>query len=47
MPELPEVESTRKVLLPILLGNTLHHATIHQPKLRYPVILDEAIFLLP
>ena len=44
MPELPEVESTRKVLLPILLGNTLHHATIHQPKLRYPVILDNAIF---
>ena len=37
MPELPEVETTRRGLLPLLVGRTLEKITIHDVRLRYPV----------
>ncbi len=37
MPELPEVEITRRSLLPALLHKSLTGATVRNPALRYPV----------
>jgi formamidopyrimidine-DNA glycosylase len=37
MPELPEVETTRRGIEPHLLGERLAGADVRQPKLRYPV----------
>ena len=37
MPELPEVETTRRGLEPHVLGQTLCAALIHNPQLRWPV----------
>lgn len=37
MPELPEVETTRRGLQPLLLGKTVGRVLIHQPSLRWPV----------
>ena len=37
MPELPEVETTRRGIAPELVGATLTGALIRQPRLRYPV----------
>lgn len=41
MPELPEVETTRTSLLP-LIGQTVQSVTVHQPRLRWPVPDDLA-----
>ncbi len=37
MPELPEVEVTRRALEPMVDGQVLIGATVRQPRLRYPV----------
>ncbi len=37
MPELPEVETTRRGLAPLLTGRRLRGATVREPRLRYPV----------
>ncbi|MFT6790896.1 MAG: formamidopyrimidine-DNA glycosylase [Cellvibrionaceae bacterium] len=37
MPELPEVETTRRALEPHLTGRTVHKLLIRQPSLRWPV----------
>ena len=37
MPELPEVETTRRGLLPHLRGHQLGQLQVHQPRLRWPV----------
>ena len=39
MPELPEVETTKTSLLP-LLGQTVLKVTVHQPSLRWPIPND-------
>jgi len=39
MPELPELETTKRALLPHLLNQTINHIEIFQPKLRY--LIDE------
>ncbi len=44
MPELPEVETTRRGIEPYLLGQTILHTTVYNHKLRWPV--DEAIHSL-
>ena len=37
MPELPEVETVRKGLTPLCVGQTIQSINIRQPKLRWPV----------
>lgn len=37
MPELPEVETTRRGIAPHLLGQRIQQLTVRQPKLRWPV----------
>ena len=37
MPELPEVETTRRGLEPLLVGQTIIAVNVRQPKLRWPV----------
>jgi len=37
VPELPEVETTRRGIEPHLLGRTISGATVRQPQLRWPV----------
>lgn len=37
MPELPEVESIRSTIEPMILGKTIKKIEIHNPKLRWPV----------
>ena len=37
MPELPEVETTRRGIAPHIEGQTLAEVIIRQPKLRWPV----------
>jgi formamidopyrimidine-DNA glycosylase len=37
MPELPEVETVRRGITPILLNQCIKSITIRQPKLRYPI----------
>ncbi len=37
MPELPEVETTRRGILPHLVGKTVRQVTVHNPNLRWPV----------
>ena len=37
MPELPEVETTRRGLLPRLTGQRLHRIVVRNPRLRWPV----------
>ena len=41
MPELPEVETSRRGILPYLKGQTIKQIIVRQPKLRWPV--DDAI----
>ena len=49
MPELPEVETSRRGIEPHLVGNILHYAIVRNSKLRWPVsekiktLLDDAI----
>ncbi|HEB77970.1 MAG TPA: DNA-formamidopyrimidine glycosylase, partial [Methylothermaceae bacterium] len=42
MPELPEVETTRRGLEPALLGRRIVAVQIRQPKMRWPVPTDLA-----
>lgn len=42
MPELPEVETTKRGILPYLKGQTIKQIVVRQPKLRWPI--SEAIF---
>lgn len=37
MPELPEVETTRRGITPYIEGQTIKHVIIRQPRLRWPV----------
>jgi formamidopyrimidine-DNA glycosylase len=37
MPELPEVETTRRGLLPHVVGRTIAHVEVREPRLRWPV----------
>lgn len=41
MPELPEVETTKRGILPHITGKTLTAAQVLQPKLRYPVPVND------
>ncbi|WP_304364043.1 DNA-formamidopyrimidine glycosylase family protein, partial [Gilliamella sp. GillExp13] len=41
MPELPEVETSRRGILPYLKGQIIDKIIVRQPKLRWPV--DKAI----
>lgn len=45
MPELPEVETSRRGLEPHLLGRCITGIEVRQPKLRWPVSLELAEFL--
>lgn len=40
MPELPEVETTRRGLEPRLVGKRILHTAVHEPRLRYPIPPD-------
>ena len=42
MPELPEVETTRRGISPHILGQTVQRVVIRQPQLRWPVPLSIA-----
>jgi len=42
VPELPEVETVRRGLLPVLLDRRLEHVQVRQPLLRWPVPADFA-----
>lgn len=44
MPELPEVETSRRGIAPYIVGETLLYATVRHPKLRWPV--SEEIYYL-
>ncbi len=37
MPELPEVETTRRGILPAVAGHRVIRLTVHEPRLRWPV----------
>lgn len=37
MPELPEVETTRRGIAPLLEGKRIEHVVVRQPQLRWPV----------
>jgi formamidopyrimidine-DNA glycosylase len=37
MPELPEVETTRRGIEPHIAGRRLHHLAVYEPRLRWPV----------
>ena len=43
MPELPEVETTRRGIEPGVVGQTLTDFTVHNPSLRWPVNLPAAL----
>jgi formamidopyrimidine-DNA glycosylase len=45
MPELPEVETTRRGIEPHLRGRTIGAVTVRQPRLRWPVPADLAALL--
>lgn len=40
MPELPEVETTRRGIAPHLVGQEIAHAIIRNPSLRWPILSD-------
>ena len=42
MPELPEVETTRRGIQPYMQGKTVAGVVVRQPKLRWPVPPDLA-----
>jgi formamidopyrimidine-DNA glycosylase len=42
MPELPEVETTRRGLAPLLEGRTIRSLDVREPRLRWPVAADIA-----
>lgn len=42
MPELPEVETTRRGIVPYLKGRRIHELVVREPRLRWPVPADLA-----
>ncbi|MDX1513954.1 MAG: DNA-formamidopyrimidine glycosylase family protein, partial [Gammaproteobacteria bacterium] len=40
MPELPEVETTRRGIAPHIVGRRIRGAAVRQPRLRWPVARD-------
>ena len=40
MPELPEVETTRRGLEPLVLGRTIERLEVREPRLRWPIAPD-------
>ncbi|MEI2416980.1 bifunctional DNA-formamidopyrimidine glycosylase/DNA-(apurinic or apyrimidinic site) lyase [Orrella sp. JC864] len=40
MPELPEVETTRRGIAPLVTGRALTRLAVHEPRLRWPVPAD-------
>lgn len=42
MPELPEVETTRRGIAPWLVGCSVHNVIVRQPRLRWPIPADLA-----
>jgi len=40
MPELPEVETTRRAIAPLITGKTLKRLLVHEPRMRWPVPAD-------
>lgn len=40
MPELPEVETTRRGIAPFVVGRTIERLVVRQPRLRWPVPAD-------
>lgn len=47
MPELPEVETTRRGITPHLVGRTIRHIEVRDPRLRWPVPTRELTMRLP
>ena len=45
MPELPEVETTRRGIAPHILGRRLHRLIVRQPRLRWPIPAELAKLL--
>lgn len=45
MPELPEVETTRRGLIPWMLGATLADLIVREPRLRWPIPTDLTVLL--
>ena len=43
MPELPEVETTRRGIEPAIVGRTITGWKLRQPRLRWPVVLPDAL----
>jgi len=43
MPELPEVETTRRGIEPAMVGRTITGWTLRQPRLRWPVVLPDVL----
>ncbi len=43
MPELPEVETTRRGLAPLIEGQALRQFAVHQPMLRWPVSIPNEL----
>ena len=37
MPELPEVETTRRGLIPLVVGETIEHVSVRERRLRWPI----------
>ena len=37
MPELPEVETTRRGLRPFVVGQTIRSIAVREPRLRWPI----------
>ena len=40
MPELPEVETVRRGILPLIKGRRIEHVTVREPRLRWPIPKD-------
>lgn len=47
MPELPEVETVCRSLVPHVVGRTIVNVQVHQPRLRFPVNISALTTLLP
>jgi formamidopyrimidine-DNA glycosylase len=46
MPELPEVETTRRGLLPLVVGRTVSRVLVRVPRLRWPIPADLSALLV-
>ncbi len=43
MPELPEVETTRKAIEPYVLGSLIGHVEVRETRLRWPVVSEDLL----